>query len=82
MLGYYQHASDRLTISRALDHASVPSGAIELVMYHELLHKHLGVQVVNGRHCVHTEAFHAAERRFQGYEAAKIFLDRLSNGNV
>lgn len=79
LLGFYQHASDRLTLSRVLDDARVPPEAIDLVMYHELLHKQLGVQMVNGRHYAHTEAFHAAERRFPGYEAAKEFLDRLGN---
>jgi hypothetical protein len=79
LLGFYQHASDRLTLSRVLDDARVPPAAIDLVMYHELLHKQLGVQIVNGRHYAHTETFHTAERRFPGYEAAKAFLDRLGN---
>jgi len=79
LLGFYQHASDRLTLSRVLDDARVPPAAIDLVMYHELLHKQLGVQIVNGRHYAHTEAFHTAERRFPGYAAAKAFLDRLGN---
>jgi hypothetical protein len=84
LLGYYQHASDRLMISRVLDDRRVPASVIDLVMYHELLHKRLGVQVINGRHCAHTEAFHAAERQFNGYVAAKEFLDRWSaaNGDV
>ena len=50
LLGFYQPSADRLVISRALDAPGVPACAIELVMYHELLHKHLGVQLVNGRH--------------------------------
>jgi len=77
LLGFYQHASDRLTLSRVLDDPSVPPAAIDLVMYHELLHKQLGVQMVNGRHYAHTEAFHAAERKFPGYLKAKAFLDQL-----
>jgi hypothetical protein len=77
LLGFYQHASDRLTISRVLDDARVPPEAIDLVMYHELLHKQLGVQMVNGRHYAHTEAFHTAERKFPGYTQAKAFLDQL-----
>ncbi len=76
LLGHYQHASDRLTISRVLDDPRVPPEAIDLVMYHELLHKHLGVQMVNGRHYAHTEAFHAAERQFQAYAQARAFLDQ------
>jgi hypothetical protein len=76
-LGYYQPAADRLVISRALDAAGVPACAIELVMYHELLHKHLGVQMVNGRQVAHTERFRQAERGFPEYEAAEAFLKNL-----
>ena len=77
LLGYYQHSTDRLMLSLALDDARVPRSAIDLVMYHELLHKHLGVQVINGRHYAHTEAFRRAERQFREYAEAKAFLDQL-----
>ncbi|MCC7361930.1 MAG: hypothetical protein IT317_20770 [Anaerolineales bacterium] len=77
LLGYYQRSGDRLMISQALDDPRVPRPAIELVMYHELLHKQLGVQVVNGRHYAHTEAFRQAERQFAGYAEAQAFLARL-----
>ena len=82
LLGYYQHASDRLTVSRVLDDPRVPPEAIDLVMYHELLHKWLGVQAVNGRHYAHTEAFHAAERKFHTYHRARAFLDKLGSSDV
>jgi hypothetical protein len=77
LLGYYQSSTDRLMISRILDHPRVPAAAIDLVMYHELLHKHLGVQVIDGRHYAHTEAFRQAERQFRGFEAAQAFLKHL-----
>ena len=64
-------------ISLALDDARVPVSAIDLVMYHELLHKHLGVQVINGRHYAHTEAFRRAERQFRQYAEAQAFLAQL-----
>ena len=79
LLGYYQHASDRLTLSRVLDDPTVPPAAIDLVMYHELLHKQLGVQMVNGRHYAHTEAFRAAERQFEGYAEAQQYLERYGS---
>jgi hypothetical protein len=74
LLGYYQRSTDRLMLSLALDDVRVPPSAIDLVMYHELLHKHLGVQVVNGRHYVHTEAFRRLERQSREYAEAKAFL--------
>jgi len=35
------------------------------------------VQVVNGRHYAHTEAFRQAERQFAGYAEAQKFLERF-----
>jgi hypothetical protein len=75
LLGYYQRSTDRLMISKSLDSPGVPACAIEMVMYHELLHKRLGVQLINGRHHAHTEAFRAAERQFAEYEKARAFLN-------
>jgi hypothetical protein len=74
LLGYYQQSTDRLMISQALDDPRVPRCAMEMVMYHELLHKHLGIQVVNGRHYAHTDEFRHAERRFRQYDEAQRFL--------
>jgi hypothetical protein len=79
LLGYYQRSGDRLMISQALDDPAVPRPVIDLVMYHELLHKHLGVQVVNGRHYAHTEAFRRAERQFEGYAEAQQFLEHYGS---
>jgi hypothetical protein len=76
-LGYYQPSSDRLVVSRALDAPGVPACAIELVMYHELLHKNLGMQVVNGRQAAHTEQFRQAERQFREFQTAEAFLKNL-----
>ncbi len=84
-MGHYQLSTDTIMLSITLDHPSVPAYAIELVMYHEMLHKVMGDQVMNGRFYAHTPAFKRAERRFAHYERAKKFIDALSgavqNGN-
>jgi hypothetical protein len=77
-LGHYQFNTDTVMLSLSLDAATVPSYVVEFVMYHELLHKHLGVKLVNGRRYAHTTAFRDAERRFAQYEQAKAFLSKLS----
>ncbi len=77
--GHYQPTTDTLMISITLDQAEVPAYAIEFVMYHELLHKHLGVDVINGRRYAHTTAFRTKERAFQHYEQAQAFLAQLSH---
>jgi hypothetical protein len=76
--GHYQFNTDTVMLSLSLDDAAVPPYVVEFVMYHELLHKHLGVKLVNGRRYAHTPAFHDAERRFAQYQQAKAFLSKLS----
>lgn len=75
--GRYEPAPDRVTLSRALDCADIPAFVVDFVMYHELLHKRLGVGVANGRQRAHTRAFREAERKFARYEEAQGFLRLL-----
>jgi hypothetical protein len=77
-LGHYKTASDTVMLSTLLDDSRVPPHVIDFVMYHELLHKQLGVRMVNGRRYAHTEEFRAAERRFTDYAGAKAFLNALN----
>ncbi|MBN1260895.1 MAG: M48 family metallopeptidase [Anaerolineae bacterium] len=73
-LGHYHPATDTLMISITLDAPGVPDYVIDYVMYHELLHKQLGVKLVNGRRRAHTADFRKAERAFPDYEKAEAFL--------
>jgi hypothetical protein len=77
--GHYQPTTDTLMISITLDQAHVPAYAIEFVMYHELLHKRLGIDMVNGRRYAHTTEFRTQERAFRYYEKAQAFLAQLSH---
>jgi hypothetical protein len=76
--GQYQPASDRVSISRSLAAPSVPGYVLDFVMYHELLHKKLGVKIVGKRHYAHTAEFHREEKRFPRYEEAKTCMNELS----
>jgi len=75
--GHYQFNTDTVMLSLSLDDASVPTYVVDFVMYHELLHKSLGVKLVNGRRHAHTTDFRNAERRFAQYDKAKAFLSKL-----
>lgn len=76
--GHFDPIRDTVMISCSLDHASVPEYVLDFVMYHELLHKHLGVDWRNGRAAVHTAEFREHERRFHRYGEAEVALKRLS----
>ncbi len=77
--GHYQFNTDTVMLSLSLDDAAVPPYVVDFVMYHELLHKSLGVKLVNGRRYAHTTEFRDAERRFAQYDKAKAFLSKLGN---
>ncbi len=77
-MGHYDFIRDTVMISVTLDAPDVPDYVVDYVMYHELLHKKLGHQMVNGRHYAHTSAFHEAERAFPHYEEAQAFLNKAT----
>ncbi len=68
-LGHYDFHTDTVMLSITLDDAKVLNYVVDYVMYHELLHKQLGVRAVNGRRRVHTPEFRRAERRLGGGDA-------------
>lgn len=74
-LGHYERTRDRVVISRTLDQQNVPRMIVELVLYHELLHKHLGVQFVNGKFRAHTPEFRRSEQKYQHYQAAIKWIE-------
>jgi hypothetical protein len=79
--GHYDPVRDTVMISCSLDRADVPTSALDFVVYHELLHKQLGVDWRNGRAAAHTPEFRAAERHFERYPEAEDVLKRLATGH-
>jgi hypothetical protein len=60
-----------IRIHPVLDRPDVPRYFVESVVYHEMLHHHLGgVPDRAGRTVYHTRAFREAEARFPGYGEA------------
>jgi hypothetical protein len=43
----------------------VPRYVVEGIVYHEMLHHHLGVERRNGRRIAHSEAFRRMESRYR-----------------
>ncbi|MBI3831225.1 MAG: M48 family metallopeptidase [Planctomycetes bacterium] len=78
LLGSYHERTDRMIVSRVFDSARVPLFVLDYLMYHELLHKHLGVhRRGDGRRCVHSPEFRRLERKYIQFEAALAFLKKL-----
>ena len=80
--GHYDPIRDTVMISCSLDRTKVPQHALDFVVYHELLHKKLGVDWRDGRASAHTREFRAQERRFDRYSEAEAALKRLASGGL
>ncbi|HEX2971306.1 MAG TPA: hypothetical protein VHP11_03175 [Tepidisphaeraceae bacterium] len=76
--GHYDSIRDTVMVSSTLDQSGVPDYVVDYLVYHELLHKHLGVRVVGGRRYSHTGEFRLWERRFERFREAEAELERLA----
>jgi hypothetical protein len=76
--GHYDFVHDTLWISRTLDRPDVPEYVFDHVMHHELLHKKHGIAWRGRRQHAHTPAFREEERRFERYDQAAEYLNKLS----
>jgi hypothetical protein len=78
-LGTYAAQTDTVTISRTFDNGMCPNCAIDFIMYHELLHKKMGVKRANSGKHNHTKLFKEYEKQFRSYAQANEFINRLAN---
>lgn len=69
-LGSFGLTTNIIRINPVLDSKRVPPYFIGLVVYHEMLHAHLGVIDKNGRKRVHTGEFKEREKLFKDYHKA------------
>ncbi|MCZ7644115.1 MAG: hypothetical protein M5U26_02355 [Planctomycetota bacterium] len=80
VLGSYDPESDRLIVSRLFDSPRVPLFVLDYLMYHELLHKHLGIgRRPDGKRCMHGPEFRRLERRYEKFREAVAFIERRAN---
>ncbi|MGH1365689.1 MAG: hypothetical protein ACRBF0_19155 [Calditrichia bacterium] len=79
--GHYQPSRDLVMLSISLDRQQVPEYVVDFVMYHELLHKKHGVQLVNGRRFAHTPLFRKDEKRFKNYRQSMQWLQKFVTRN-
>jgi hypothetical protein len=76
-LGHFDPAHNSITLNRRLDHSMVPQYVVAFILYHEMLHAHIGERFRNGRRHVHHREFRIAEREFKHYVRAKKFIRRF-----
>jgi hypothetical protein len=76
-MGSYNLRTDTIIVNRALDKIDTPLFVIRFVMYHEMLHKFVGIKRKNGRNYAHTSKFRNYEKQFAEYAEAKEYLSHL-----
>jgi hypothetical protein len=76
--GHYDHAHDTVMVNMVLDGKTVPEFAVDFIVYHELLHKQLGILWQSNRMAAHTPEFRERERAFKQYDQAKAVLRKLA----
>ena len=77
--GHYDYMHDIVMVSISLDKKEVPEYVVDFIVYHELLHKKLGVKWSNGRKAAHNSEFLRKEQEFQQYNKAKAALKQLAS---
>ncbi|MBM4028541.1 MAG: hypothetical protein FJ280_24570 [Planctomycetes bacterium] len=77
--GHYDHAHDTVMVNAVLDRDTVPALVVDFIVYHELLHRELGITWKNNRIAAHTPKLAARERQFEHYDQAKAVLRKLAS---
>ena len=78
VLGHHDHIHGAIIISRTLDSPRVPRFVVEYVLYHEMLHVKHPPRRDSGRTLYHSRQFRDDERRFERFDEALKFLDKIA----
>lgn len=75
-LGSFSSHTNAIRINPVLDNPRVPGFYLEFIVYHEMLHAHIGVKSKNGRRSIHSKEFREGERVFKDYDKALTWEKR------
>jgi hypothetical protein len=75
-LASYSDRTKTIRVHSALDKSYVPKYVIMGIVYHEMLHHHLGVEHRNGRKMAHTTRFRQLEARYLHYHKLQAWKER------
>ena len=75
--GCFDPSLDQIVMNNRLDRADVPSYAVELILYHEMLHVKLPLRAAACGLQAHSAEFRAEEKRFKSYDRARKFLEHV-----
>ncbi len=78
--GSYSHELKLIRIHPLLDQPFVPKYFVRYVVFHEMLHAHLGIsETESGRRRIHTPEFRTLEQAYPDYERALAWQDNRTS---
>jgi hypothetical protein len=75
-LASYSDRTKTIRVHPALDKSYVPKYVIMGIVYHEMLHHHLGVEHRNGRKIAHSRRFRHLEARYRHYHRLQAWKEK------
>jgi hypothetical protein len=75
--GCFDPSLDQIVMNNRLDRADVPSYAVEMILFHEMLHVKHPLRAAACGLQAHSAEFRAEEKRFKSYERARKFLEHV-----
>ena len=75
--GCFDPSLNQIVMNRRLDSPDVPSFAVELILYHEMLHVKHPLRAAACGLQAHSPEFRAEEKRFREYARARKFLEHF-----
>jgi hypothetical protein len=75
-LASYSDRTRTIRVHPALDRSYVPKYVIMGIVYHEMLHHHLGVEHRNGRKIAHTRRFRQFEQHYRHYNKLQAWKEK------
>jgi hypothetical protein len=75
--GCFDPSLDQIVMNNRLDRADVPSYAVELILYHEMLHVKHPLRAAACGLQAHSAEFRYEEKRFKHYDRARKFLEHV-----
>ena len=79
-LGSYTEVDDLIRIHPYLDQKTVPEFFVKYIVFHEMLHAHLGVEILpSGRRDVHSKEFKRIEKAYGDYDRSVAWQDNPKN---
>lgn len=78
--GSYTVEDNLIRLHPALDRDFVPEHFVRYIVFHEMLHAHLGIEESEtGRRRIHTREFVRIERAYPGYAKARAWESNVAN---